>query len=82
MTTQILLILSGTLLWAYAVDIGARRLRLPAVIPLVASGLGANHFLHASGHGLAWLESQLAAVNAAMATLERQMERDQPAAQG
>jgi len=28
------------------------------------------------------LERQLAAVNAAMATLERQMERDQPAAQG
>jgi hypothetical protein len=59
MTTQILLILSGTLLWAYAVDIGARRLRLPAVIPLVASGLVANHFLHASGHGLAWLDQAL-----------------------
>jgi hypothetical protein len=34
---------------------------------------------------MAWrdgLERQLAAVNAAMATLERQMERDQPAPQG
>jgi hypothetical protein len=33
---------------------------------------------------MAWrdgLERQLAAVNASMATLERQMERDQPAAQ-
>lgn len=28
------------------------------------------------------LERQLAAVNAAMATLERQMERDRPSAQG
>jgi hypothetical protein len=56
MTNTIILLLAGTLLWAYIVDIAAKRYSIPAVIPLVASGLAANTFLHASGWGIRWLD--------------------------
>jgi len=56
MTNTIILLLAGTLLWAYLVDIAAKRYSIPAVIPLVASGLVANTFLHASGWSIRWLD--------------------------
>lgn len=59
MTNTIILLLAGTLLWAYLVDIAAKRYSIPAVIPLVASGLLANTFLRASGWGDGWLDTGL-----------------------
>lgn len=49
MTNTIILIIAATLLWAYLIDVLARKLQIPAVIPLIASGLGLNVYLHQIG---------------------------------
>jgi cell volume regulation protein A len=59
MTNTIILIIAGTLLWAYAVDIMAKRLHIPAVIPLVASGLGLNIYMQYQGLTMDWLDLTL-----------------------
>jgi len=59
MTNTIILIIAGTLLWAYAVDIMAKKFQIPAVIPLVASGLGMNVYLQHLGQPMDWLDLTL-----------------------
>ncbi len=59
MTNTIILIIAGTLLWAYAVDIMAKKLHIPAVIPLVASGLGLNFYMQQQGLAMDWLDLTL-----------------------
>ena len=59
MTNTIILIIAATLLWSYAVDIMAKRLHIPAVIPLVASGLGLNFYMQQQGLDMDWLDLTL-----------------------
>jgi potassium/hydrogen antiporter len=59
MTNAIILIIAATLIWAYIVDVLAKKLQIPAVIPLIASGLGLNVFLHQLGYSMAWLNATL-----------------------
>lgn len=59
MTNTIILIIAGILLWAYAVDIMAKKLHIPAVIPLVASGLALNFYMQQQGLSMDWLDLSL-----------------------
>ena len=59
MTNTIILIIAGILLWAYAVDIMAKKFHIPAVIPLVASGLALNFYMQQQGLSMDWLDLSL-----------------------
>jgi NhaP-type Na+/H+ or K+/H+ antiporter len=59
MTNAIILIIAATLIWAYIVDVLAKKWQIPAVIPLIASGLGLNIYLHQLGYSMDWLNITL-----------------------
>ncbi|MBP6300083.1 MAG: hypothetical protein KA365_06710 [Arenimonas sp.] len=59
MTNAIILIIAATLIWAYVVDVLAKKWQIPAVIPLIASGLGLNVLMHQLGYSLDWLNAAL-----------------------
>lgn len=59
MTNAIILIIAATIIWAYMIDVLAKKLQIPAVIPLIASGLGLNVYLHQIGYSMDWLNAAL-----------------------
>lgn len=59
MPNIIILAIAAAIILAYLIDIGAKRFRIPAVIPLVFSGLVANYIQHRLGHNVDWVDGAL-----------------------
>jgi len=56
MTNTAILVASGLLLFAYALDIVGRRFKLPSVVLLIATGLVLRHVLDSMGLHLKWID--------------------------
>ena len=59
MSNLLILVLAATILWTYLVELTSSRLHLPAVIPLVLTGLGINALLPVFGTELRWVDRML-----------------------
>ena len=73
MSNLLILVLAATILWTYLVELTSSRLHLPAVIPLVLTGLGINALLPVFGTELRWVDRMLPILGKALGVTEQQM---------
>lgn len=59
MTNIVILLLAATIIWTYLVDLTCSRWHIPAVIPLVLTGLITNGLLQTSGINVHWVDRVL-----------------------
>lgn len=59
MSNLVILVLAATIIWTYLVDLACSRWHIPAVIPLVLTGLVANALLQSAGVNVHWVDRVL-----------------------